>query len=608
MPPRRRGRSWRRRLAWLGAATLVLLLLILTPPLINANRYRSRIAESMSKSLGRPVHLDDVSMHLLPVPGFTLRNLVVSEDPAFGAEPTIRANTVEASLRVASLWHRPVEFSTVRFVEPSVNLVRNAEGRWNLSDVLLHASRVQSAPTVQRRAGPTPRFPYIEATGGRVNVKLGAEKLPFALTDADFALWLPSPEGWRVRLEGQPNRTDTNIGDPGRLHVEGELQRAASMDAVPVRFTANWHDAPLGEATRLLTGDDWGWRGTLNLDSTLSGRLGDASFSSKLTLGGLRRGDFFPARPLDLQVVCGSHLAVHPATLTDLRCTLPDDAPEPLVLSAPTVHLQYPKANDIFVEGEGMPLRWALLWGALFSPRVRPDLHPAGTLDISLQHHAVPLGVRAGTPGSATGASRRGSAPGKPVAGSAGALRMTWTGSLHLNLPGASAGETDATLNQLNWQLEPPAAGESWPNLRLSPTTVTLSAGSSLTLSGSLGQGGYSLAANGSAAPAALLTPARYLPELGDGLEAVLPYPPTGEVPERVQISCTRSWRSAQVCTGPGGSTGRPSAAVSGVLPVVPSAEAPETAPTNRLAPRNLSPLERAPFSTPRPSTPLTPQ
>ncbi|MBE7182317.1 MAG: AsmA family protein, partial [Terriglobus roseus] len=323
-------RTLKRKLLWALGLLLAVLLLVFTPPLVNANRYRGKIAESMSKSLGRPVHLDNVSLHFLPVPGFTLTNVVVSEDPAFGDEPTIRANTVEAQLRVSSLWKHPVEFSTVRFVEPSVNLVRNAEGKWNLSNVLLNASHVQSAPTGQRRAGPKPRFPYIEATGGRVNIKIGREKLPFSLTDADFALWLPSPQQWRVRLIGQPARTDKNINDPGRLRIEGELRHAATAADVPVHFTASWHDAPLGEATRILAGDDWGWRGSLNLDATLAGTLGDAQMQSKLTLGGLRRAEFYPAHTLDLQATCTSGFKLHPATLSQMRCTLPDDAPSPM--------------------------------------------------------------------------------------------------------------------------------------------------------------------------------------------------------------------------------------------------------------------------------------
>src|SRR6201996_6258705 len=102
----------RRRLATAAVVLLLLGALVLTPPLLNVNRYRHRIASTMSQSLGRPVHLDNVSLHALPWPGLTLENLVVSEDPAFGYEPVIRANKVNATLRIGSLWRRQIEFST----------------------------------------------------------------------------------------------------------------------------------------------------------------------------------------------------------------------------------------------------------------------------------------------------------------------------------------------------------------------------------------------------------------------------------------------------------------------------------------------------------------
>ncbi len=107
----------RRRRRWLIALCVVVavLLLLLTPPLLNVNRLKRRIATSISASLGRPVQLDGVTMHLLPVPGFTLQNFVVSEDPAFGSEPVIRANVVDVTLRPSSLWRRQVECSSMTF-------------------------------------------------------------------------------------------------------------------------------------------------------------------------------------------------------------------------------------------------------------------------------------------------------------------------------------------------------------------------------------------------------------------------------------------------------------------------------------------------------------
>src|SRR5277367_5741494 len=208
-----------RRLLYLALAALTVLLLVLLPPLISLNRYQKRIANSISDSLGRPVHLDKVSLNLVPLPGFTLENLVVDEDPAFGSEPVIRADSVRVTLRISSLWRGRVEFSTISFNDPSVNLVHLTNGKWNLESILLHAAHIDAAPTAQKKAGPAPRFPYIEATGARLNLKLDHEKTPISLTDADFALWLPDPQQWHLRIQARPARTDTNVTDTGTLQL-----------------------------------------------------------------------------------------------------------------------------------------------------------------------------------------------------------------------------------------------------------------------------------------------------------------------------------------------------------------------------------------------------
>ena len=563
------GSRLRRRLLWTGAVTAVLLLLIFIPPLVNANRYQRQIARSMSDSLGRPVHLDNVTLHLLPVPGLTLSNLVVSEDPAFGSEPTIRANTVEATLRLGSLWRRRVEFSTVRFIEPSVNLVRNAQGRWNLADVLLHASHVETAPTVQRRAGPTPRFPYIEATSGRVNVKFGDEKSPFSLTEADFALWLPSANQWRVRLEGQPARTDTNINDPGILRVEGALRRAETTAAVPVDLRVSWHDAPLGEASRLVTGNDMGWRGTLNLDASLSGTLLAAQFQTRLTLGGLRRAEFAPAHPLDLQITCGAGLATTSASLHQLRCTLPDSAPEPLRLEASALDLSQPGEAEATVTGQTIPLQWGLLWAALFSPRVPTDLNPAGSMDLNFQHlSSAALGGQPFT--TARGHRHRSEPPSPGPARLPGGSWKGWSGAVEIHLPPAPAIPATADVKtaeagsppapiELVWNTvtSSPAAQAraigsapaEEPSFVLQPVSIELGSAASVNLTAAITSSAYTVTVTGTASAAALLLPARYLPQLGDGLQSVLPFPPTSLQTARVEFSCVHPWGEVQTCT-----------------------------------------------------------
>src|SRR5215813_2606994 len=111
-------------------AAAVLLLLFLVRP--GASRLKSRIIYSMSASVGRPVDIGSVHLRFLPRPGFDLNNLVVYDDPAFGAEPMLRASEVTASLRLASLLRGHLEIARLDLTEPSLNLVHGDGGRWNL--------------------------------------------------------------------------------------------------------------------------------------------------------------------------------------------------------------------------------------------------------------------------------------------------------------------------------------------------------------------------------------------------------------------------------------------------------------------------------------------
>jgi len=506
-PPRRK-----RRLLWTVLVLALLLVLALTPPLLNVNRLRRRITASMSASLGRPVHMDRVSIHLLPVPGFTFENLVVSEDSAFGFEPVIRANTVEATLRPSSLWRRQVEFSTIRFIEPSLNLVRNAQGRWNLQSLMMHAASVDTAPTEQRKAGPQPRFPYIEATGARVNLKLGPEKKPFSLTDADFALWLPSPQQWRVRLEAKPARTDTNVADPGTVRLEGSLERAATMADVPVDLRASWTGAPLGEATRLLSGEDAGWRGGLTVEATLTGKLGAAKLATKVHLEDLHRADFVPTKSLDIAIECSGTLEMMTAVVHNPACSLPAQT---LSATAENLDVTTLTAQGLQIGSPRISEDWVMDWSGLFTQR--PPRKPG------------------------LGGVIKGSAE---LVNTGHNLSGVWQGDFsgHIDpfLPSWQANMVPLTFSVTtangDWILAP-------MNILRSDTT--------LLLSGSANRDGYTLHLDGTATPQEILALRASAPPLGDGLQEAQPdlFDPTSTKPIKVDVTCIRKWRGPQTCT-----------------------------------------------------------
>ena len=153
----------------------------------------------------------------MPRPGLVLSGFVVADDPSYGPEPMLRAEKVNAYLRLSSLWRGKLEIGTLALENPSLNLVRRDDGHWNLEELVGRTSQVRPAPTATTRPEYRTRFPYVEASAGRINFKLGQVKKSFAFSDADFALWLESDNEWGVRLDARPVRADVPVGDTGNL-------------------------------------------------------------------------------------------------------------------------------------------------------------------------------------------------------------------------------------------------------------------------------------------------------------------------------------------------------------------------------------------------------
>jgi hypothetical protein len=319
-------KRWR---LWLALALLLLLLaVVIMPPMVSISRYKNRITQLMSESLGRPVRLSSVELRLLPRPGFVLTDLVVEEDPAFGAEPVLRADSVTASIRLMSLWRGRLEISTISVDDASLNVVRTAEDRWNL-DPLFRTAAAKAIPG-SGSAGQgnnhlaTP-LPYMEATNSRINFKTGVEKLPFSLVNTDLSFWQEQPGDWHVRLRGQPARTDVSLdlGDTGVVRLEARALRAPNLRQMPLHLDMEWRDAQLGQLTRLLTGSDPGWRGALTGELHLDGTAEAADIKTRLRATGVHRAEFAPAAPLDFDASCGFSYRYSERSIENLVCDSP---------------------------------------------------------------------------------------------------------------------------------------------------------------------------------------------------------------------------------------------------------------------------------------------
>ena len=496
---------------------VVLLALILLPPLVGVGRFRQRIAQSVSDSIGRPVHIDNVTLNMLPLPGFTLENFVVEDDPAFSAEPIMRANSVKVTLRVWTLWRRRVEFSRISLADPSLNLVHRADGRWNFESILLQAAKIEAAPTAQAGAGSQPRFPYVEATGARINIKMGLEKMPIALTEADLALWLTEPNQWKLRLEAHPTRTNTAATDTGTLRVQGTLGKASTLTQVPVDVTAEWRSAPLGGVSWVLFGRDLGFRGGMTVRTSIQGTVGTNNLDTEVVLNDLRRSDFVPDHMIDATIHCTAQAKSSFHQIETLRCGWPSGAAASTAAPGLNISgdipdvLHWPssagEANLYAVPASGLldALR-------LTSTRVSPDLSAAGAISGKL--------TCCGTD--------------------------SWTAlSGHLTIDHASLALGKAT-PYVGGKITGDLTGGA---LLIQPFEMNLGATQPALLDGRIDSRGLQLHLAGLAMRKQLLELAAAVPPFGDGLEQALPPAATGDAPIHVDLTANRTWTAGETWT-----------------------------------------------------------
>src|SRR5215510_14025096 len=119
----------RRRRKWV-ILVIVIGLAAFVP--IRLDRLKKRLETSISASVGRRVSAQQINFHLLPQPGFDLKDFSIEDDPAFSSEPLLHSDSVTANLRLRSLLGARIEIARLSLKEPSLNLVRNSQGRWNM--------------------------------------------------------------------------------------------------------------------------------------------------------------------------------------------------------------------------------------------------------------------------------------------------------------------------------------------------------------------------------------------------------------------------------------------------------------------------------------------
>jgi uncharacterized protein involved in outer membrane biogenesis len=240
---------------------------------------RNVLTARLQSAFGRPVEVGSYDFSLLDGLALEAHSVTVGEDPHFGQEYFLRADSIAVRLRWLSLLRGRIEFGTLSLNRPSLNLVRNSGGDWNLTQWLPQpgvrpALRIPFGPAFP--SSPL-RFRRIEVDGGRINFKNGDEKLPFAFVDVRGTVETDRPGRWRVNLDATPWRAAVIMQQAGTIHLWGDLGGTSSR-LRPAALDISWSDASISDVLRLASGNDDGIRGALALQMSARTREQDGTW------------------------------------------------------------------------------------------------------------------------------------------------------------------------------------------------------------------------------------------------------------------------------------------------------------------------------------------
>jgi AsmA protein len=249
-----------------AVVVLLLLVVLLVPLFINANTFRPTLESQLSDALGRKVTLGNLSFSVFSG-SLVADNISVADDPAFSSKPFLQAKSLHIGVEVGPLlFHRQLLVTSFVADSPSINLVHNAQGTWNFSDMGRNAgSRTQNT----QKESAVPNFTVgemkvvngtavvsdVPATGAPFtysNLNLSAEQFSFAKS-FPFELSASLPAGGLLDVKGnagpvsQKDASDTPLNatinlkhfDPVAAGVVQANQGISMLADITAQVTSN---------------------------------------------------------------------------------------------------------------------------------------------------------------------------------------------------------------------------------------------------------------------------------------------------------------------------------------------------------------------------------
>ena len=249
-----------------GAIVAVILIVILIlPSLIDANKFKPEIQTQLGTALGRTVQIGNISLSILSG-GVAVDDVSISDDPKFSSSPFLTAKELKVGVHLMPLiFSKKVEVESITVTDPQVSLVRNSAGVWNYSSMGGSSSKAKSDNSAKSDPNAL-SVEKIEITNGKISVgTVGSKAKPLVYQDVNLSA---SDLSYTTQF---PFKLSAKDPGNGALKVEGKAGPIdqADMSLTPMDATIDVQHLDLGAAGGFLSPSS-GIGGVVDFKGTLT--------------------------------------------------------------------------------------------------------------------------------------------------------------------------------------------------------------------------------------------------------------------------------------------------------------------------------------------------
>ncbi len=230
---------------------VIILILIAVPFFINADSFRPILQTKAQEALGRNVQIGKLDFSLFSG-ALSADGVTISDDPRFSNAPFLTAKSLKVNVEVMPLiTSKELHVNSIKFEDPQVALISNAQGQWNYSSLGSTANPAPSQPATAKPAEKAPAagaqkpaesasngvsIDEIDISNGKVTIsQIPSKQPPTVYSDVDltlknvapgskmpFTLALKAPRGGTIKANGTAG--PINQGDASLTPVQLDLK------------------------------------------------------------------------------------------------------------------------------------------------------------------------------------------------------------------------------------------------------------------------------------------------------------------------------------------------------------------------------------------------